>query len=78
MWVHALPGCQQANEQQCLPNGFVVQHTGLLKWHLITATEAPFYKRLIAFFESTFSSLSFCVAYGLAVTVTALHIQITG
>lgn len=45
-------------------NGFVVQHTHLLKWHLISRIEQLFYIRLIGFFESTFSSLSFCLANG--------------
>lgn len=35
MWARSLLRCQQVNEQQCLPNGSVVQHAGLLKQHLI-------------------------------------------
>ncbi len=67
--------CHQTNKQ-CLPNDFVVQHTRLLKWHLIRSIEQPFYMRLIGFFESTFSSLSFCLANGF--TATAMHIHFTG
>lgn len=78
VWVHALPACQQANEQQCLVNGLVVQHVPLLIWCLIPGTEEPFSNRLIAFCKSPFSSLSLCAAYRLAVTITAQHVSTTG
>lgn len=54
-----LSACHQTNEQWCLPNSFVIQHTQLLKWHLIRGIEQAFYLRLIVFFKSTFSSLPF-------------------
>lgn len=76
--IQSIPllACHQTNKQYCLPNGFVVQHTRLLKWHLIRGIEQPFYMRLIGFFESTFSSLSFCLANGF--TAKAMHIHFTG
>lgn len=67
MWARSLLRCQQANEQQCLPNGSVVQHAGLLKQHLIRGCESLFHERLIVLF--CIFNIPRCIR---------IHIHITG